>query len=56
MVLIVDARGLFWDGDGWNTQGRVFLNPASATRSLHENGEDPEVATFVHDYPEDREP
>lgn len=55
MVLVVNARGLFWDGGGWASQGRVFLSPASATRSLHENGEDAEKATFVHDYPEDRD-
>jgi hypothetical protein len=53
MVLVVNAKGLLWDGDGWASQGRVFLSEASATRSLHENGEDPEKTLFVQDYRED---
>jgi hypothetical protein len=53
MVLVVNAKGLLWDGDGWASQGRVFLSEVSATRSLHENGEDPEKTMFVQDYHED---
>jgi hypothetical protein len=40
MFLVVDARGKYWDGLGWNEQGREFFSPAQATRSLHEEGED----------------
>jgi hypothetical protein len=39
MVLIIRANGQYWDGLGWNTKGKVFLSLASATRSLHEEGE-----------------
>jgi len=41
MFLIVRATdGRYWDGLGWNVQGREFLSVASATRSLYEEGED----------------
>lgn len=39
MFLIVNAKGQFWDGLGWNQRGRDFLTVAQATRSLHEEGE-----------------
>lgn len=42
MVLIVRANGQYWDGLGWGSTGKVFLSVASATRSLHEEGEDTE--------------
>jgi len=41
MFLIVRATdGRYWDGLGWNVQGKEFLTKASATRSLYEEGED----------------
>ena len=40
MFLVVNAEGKYWDGLGWNQQGREFLSLASATRSLYEEGED----------------
>lgn len=40
MFLVLDANGKYWDGFGWNLQGREFLTPAQATRSLYEEGED----------------
>ena len=40
MFLVVNAEGKYWDGLGWNQQGREFFSIASATRSLYEEGED----------------
>lgn len=40
MFLIVNPSGKYWDGFGWSEKGRAFFTVASATRSLHENGED----------------
>jgi hypothetical protein len=40
MFLVIRTDGKFWDGYGWNQQGREFLSLASATRSLYEEGED----------------
>jgi len=40
MILIVNARGQYWDGLSWSQQGRTFLTVSAATRSLHEEGED----------------
>ena len=40
MFLIVRADGRYWDGFGWSAQGKEFFSVASATRSLHEEGED----------------
>jgi len=39
MLLIVNAKGQFWDGLGWSQSGKDFLTVAQATRSLHEEGE-----------------
>jgi hypothetical protein len=47
MYLVVHASGKFWDGYGWSTKGRAFLSPATATRSLHEEGEDLEEAVIL---------
>ena len=40
MLLIVNAKGQYWDGQQWSQQGRTFLTVSAATRSLHEEGED----------------
>jgi hypothetical protein len=40
MLLVINSKGLVWDGLGWAEQGREFLSVASATRSLYEEGED----------------
>ena len=40
MFLVVNADGKYWDGLGWNQQGREFFSVAAATRSLCEEGED----------------
>jgi len=40
MFLVVNAEGKYWDGFGWSQQGKEFFSVASATRSLHEEGED----------------
>jgi hypothetical protein len=40
MFLVVNASGKYWDGFGWNEQGKEFCTPARATRSLYEQGED----------------
>lgn len=40
MFLVVNCDGKFWDGLGWNVQGKVFCSVGSAQRSLHEHGEE----------------
>ena len=47
MVLVIRADGRYWDGFGWNTKGREFLSIASATRSLHEEGEEATDITIL---------
>jgi hypothetical protein len=47
MFLVINAEGKYWDGLGWNQQGRVFLSVAQATRSLYEEGEDLENALIL---------
>ena len=47
MFLVINAEGKYWDGLGWNQQGKEFFSVASATRSLHEEGEDPDEVKFV---------
>jgi len=47
MFLIVNAKGKFWDGLGWNEQGREFFSIAAATRSLHEEGENDQDAIIL---------
>jgi hypothetical protein len=47
MVLVINAKGQYWDGLAWNQKGKEFLSVPSAIRSLHEEGEDPEEANFV---------
>jgi hypothetical protein len=42
MFLVVNAEGKYWDGFGWNQQGKEFFSVGAATRSLHEEGEDAE--------------
>jgi hypothetical protein len=44
MYLVVRVDGRVWDGFGWNVKGKKFFTVASATRSLHENGEGVEKA------------
>jgi hypothetical protein len=39
MFLVINAKGQYWDGVGWNQQGKPFLTVSAATRSLHEEGE-----------------
>ena len=46
MLLVVNASGKQWDGFGWNQRGKEFLTPASAVRSLQEEGEDLDQITF----------
>jgi hypothetical protein len=40
MFLVVNGKGLAWDGLGWKEQGKEFFSVAAAIRSLHEEGED----------------
>jgi len=47
MFLVVNASGKYWDGMGWNVQGKIFYSPAQATRSLHEEGEDLSEAVIL---------
>ena len=47
MFLVVNASGKYWDGFGWNEQGKEFCTPARATRSLYEQGEDLENKLIV---------
>jgi hypothetical protein len=56
MFLVVNAEGKYWDGLGWNQQGRVFLSVAQATRSLYEEGEDFENALILSKLKEHNDP
>lgn len=47
MYLVVSADGRYWDGFGWNQQGKEFFSPAAAVRSLHEEGEDDDGIQIV---------
>jgi len=40
MYLAARTDGRFWDGFGWNQEGKSYLSIGSVKRSLHENGED----------------
>jgi len=40
MFLVVNAAGKYWNGFGWSQKGKEYLTPASAVRSLQEEGED----------------
>lgn len=47
MYLAVRVDGSVWDGLGWNVKGKKFCTVASATRSLHESGEDTEEVEIM---------
>jgi hypothetical protein len=47
MFLVVNAYGNYWNGFGWSEQGKEFFSPAAAQRSLHEGGEDLELAHIL---------
>jgi len=47
MFRVINASGKVWDGMGWSVQGKEFFSIASATRSLHEQGEDIEEAVIL---------
>jgi hypothetical protein len=47
MILVIRADGKYWDGWSWSQQGKPFLTVAAATRSLCEEGEDPDEVKFV---------
>ena len=47
MFLVVSSDGKYWTGFEWGQQGKPFLTAAAATRSLYEEGEDLENATFL---------
>jgi hypothetical protein len=47
VVIVIDSSGKFWDGFGWNVQGKEFFSIPAATRSLHEHGEDAEDKLFL---------
>jgi len=47
MFRVINASGKVWDGMGWSVQGKEFISIASATRSLHEQGEDIEEAVIL---------
>ena len=47
MFLVVRADGKYWDGMNWAEQGKTFFSPASATRSLYEEGEDCDRVEFI---------
>ena len=40
MFLVINAKGLLWNGFAWSQQGKPFLTVSAATRSLYEEGED----------------
>lgn len=44
---MVNPAGQYWDGFGWSQQGKPFLSVGAATRSLCEEGEDPEEAKIM---------
>jgi hypothetical protein len=56
MFLVINAEGKYWDGLGWNQQGREFLTVAQATRSLYEEGEDLENALILSKVKEQHDP
>lgn len=47
MFLVINAEGKYWDGFAWAQKGKEFFSIASATRSLHEEGEDTEKVTLL---------
>jgi hypothetical protein len=47
MFLVFRADGKYWTGFGWAEQGKAFFSVASATRSLHEEGEGLENAQIL---------
>jgi hypothetical protein len=47
MFRVINASGKVWDGFGWSVQGKEFFSIASATRSLHEQGEDIEETLIL---------
>lgn len=47
MYFVVNLAGQFWDGTAWTQQGKPFLTVSAATRSLHEEGEDPDRAKIL---------
>lgn len=47
MYLVVNAKGLLWDGFAWGQKGKPFLTFAAATRSLYEEGEGLEQAAIM---------
>ena len=47
VILVVDSKGRYWDGLGWNEQGKEFFSVAAAIRSLHEEGEDDGTVQIV---------
>jgi hypothetical protein len=47
MFFVVNPAGQFWDGVGWNQQGKPFLTVSAATRSLYEEGEGLENARIL---------
>jgi len=47
MFFVVNPAGQFWDGMGWNQQGKPFLTVSAATRSLYEEGEGLENAQIL---------
>jgi hypothetical protein len=51
-VVVNSKKKLFWTGTAWSKQGKPFLSPASAVRSLHEQGEDTEYTLVLsNDFP-----
>jgi len=50
-VVVNSKKKLFWTGTAWNKQGKPFLSPASAIRSLHEQGEDTEQTLILSSEP-----
>jgi len=47
MFLVINAKGLLWDGFAWSQQGKPFLTVSAATRSLYEEGEDLDEAQIM---------
>lgn len=47
MFLVINAKGLLWDGFAWSQQGKPFLSVSAATRSLYEEGEDLDEAKIL---------
>jgi hypothetical protein len=50
MYIALNQFGLAWQGSAWGwNDTRRFVSPASATRALHEAGEDLDGVSIIED-------